>query len=156
MTESKKRRGRRRVGDVVSIALDDAGTMAYAVVLEQAKFAVFDGRSTSDIDTVLQQTPMFYVSVMDSAVTTGRWPMVASRLERVAQLNAPPTFMQDPIHREKFQIYDKGVMRPSTREECAALERTAVWDAEHVEDRIRDDYAGRENKWLRSMQIDAI
>lgn len=156
MTEPKKRRGRRRVGDVVSIALDDAGTKAYALVLNESKFAIFDGRGTSEIDHVLKQAPMFYVSVMNSAVTTGRWPVVEVHLERVAELKVPPTFMQDPINREKFQIYDKGIMRPATRAECSALERTAVWDAEHVEDRIRDDYVGRENKWLRSMQIDAI
>ncbi|MDQ7994259.1 MAG: Imm26 family immunity protein [Luteibacter sp.] len=156
MNESKKRGGRPRVGDVVSIALDEAGTTAYAVVLEKSQFAFFDGRNASEIDEVIRQAPMFYVSVMNSAVTTGRWPFVTARPERVAALKAPPTFIQDPINPEKFQIYDAGIMRPATRAECSALERTAVWDAEHVEDRIRDQYAGRENKWLLSLQIDAI
>lgn len=64
--------------------------------------------------------------------------------------------MQDPVNPQKFQIYDRGFMRPALRSECEPLERTAVWDPEHVEDRIRDAYAGRESVWVRSMQIDAI
>lgn len=149
-------RVRRRVGDVVKIALDEHDSIAYAVVLESADFAVFDGRQASDIEAALQRTPMFYVSVMNRAVSTGRWTVVKVDPGMVPELKAPPTFMQDYVHREKFQIYERGTMRPATRAECEPLERTAVWDPEHVEDRIRDAYAGRENPWLRSLQIDAI
>jgi hypothetical protein len=156
MIETTKRRGRRRVGDVVSISLDGDGAVAYALVLEQAKFAIFDGRGLTDAIAAVLHPPMFYVSVMNNAVTSGRWPIVASCVDRVAELKSPPTFMQDPLRPEKFQIYDRGVIRPATRAECEPLERTAVWDAEHVESRIRDEYAGVENRIVKSMRLDAI
>ena len=156
MTSKGQKRVRRRVGDVVKIALDEHGSIAYAVVLESLKFAVFDGRHVSDVEAALQRAPMFFVSVIHSAVSTGRWTVVKVDPGVVPELKAPPTFMQDYVHRETFQIYERGTMRPATRVECEPLERTAVWDAEHVEDRIRDAYAGRENPWLRSLQIDAF
>lgn len=156
MTSSRKVRARRRVGDVLAISLDDQGLMAYAVVLPHADFAIFDARKAASPEAALQRPPMFYVAVINGAVTTGRWPVLQVNSASVPRLEAPPTFMQDPFDPEKFQIYDHGAMRPATRSECESLERTAVWDPEHVEDRIRDAYAGRENSWVRSMQIDAI
>ncbi len=156
MTNGKKRRVPRRVGDVVEITLDSAGLMAYAVVLAEGAFAIFDGRTAPDADAAIRRPPMFYVAVIDGAVTTGRWPVVQTDVDLVPALKVPPTFMQDPLNREKFQVYERGMMRPASRAECLHLERTAVWDPEHVEDRIRDAYAGRENKWLRSMKIDAL
>jgi hypothetical protein len=29
-----------------------------------------------------------------------------------------------------------------------------VWAAEHVEDRLRDHYAGRPNQWVESLRIE--
>lgn len=156
MSEQRPKRVRRQAGDVVEISLDTHGLVAYAVILESPKFAVFDGREVSSVEEALKRHPMFYVSVMHRAVTSGRWTVIKVKPDVVPALKALPTFIQDPIHREKFQIYERGTMRPATRAECEPLERTAVWDPEHVEDRIRDAYAGLENKWLRSLQIDAI
>jgi hypothetical protein len=61
--------------------------------------------------------------------------------------------MQDPQKPEKLQIYHHGKIVPATRKGVVALERTAVWSAEHVEDRVRDEYSGRENKWLQSLRL---
>ncbi|SFW28170.1 hypothetical protein [Luteibacter sp. UNCMF366Tsu5.1] len=152
----RPKRVRPQAGEVFKISLDDDGLTAYAVALKSPKFAVFDGRDVSDVEEALKRHPMFYVSVMDRAVVSGRWPVVRMNPDAVPALKAPPTFIQDPINPEKFQIYEGGVMRPATRTECEPLERTAVWDPEHVEDRIRDAYAGLENRWLRSLQIDAV
>jgi hypothetical protein len=50
-------------------------------------------------------------------------------------------------------LYEKGQIRPATKKECIGLEREAAWDPTHVEDRIRDYYAGRKNKWVESLKI---
>jgi hypothetical protein len=67
----------------------------------------------------------------------------------------PLKFIQDPIQRQSFQIYDPntGNIHPSKKEDCIGLERAAVWEASHVEDRILDHFEGRENKWVKSLQI---
>jgi hypothetical protein len=38
-------------------------------------------------------------------------------------------------------------------ERCVGLERAAVWDPEHVEDRLRDHRAGVPNKWVESLAL---
>ena len=42
--------------------------------------------------------------------------------------------------------------RLAIAEECVGLERAAVWEPEHVEDRLRDHFAGRSNRWVESLK----
>lgn len=42
---------------------------------------------------------------------------------------------------------------PALLEECENLEVAAVWDAHHVEDRLRDHFDGRPNEWVESMRL---
>ncbi len=36
-------------------------------------------------------------------------------------LNPPPRFMQDAIQKDQYRIYEKGRIRPATRDECNGL-----------------------------------
>ncbi|GGM57342.1 hypothetical protein GCM10011608_47820 [Micromonospora sonchi] len=36
-------------------------------------------------------------------------------------------------------------------EDCVGLERAAVWDAAHIEERLRDQHAGRPNPHLEHL-----
>jgi hypothetical protein len=61
--------------------------------------------------------------------------------------------MQD-IGTDACQIVDEAFnLRPARPEECIALERVAVWDPVHVEERIRDHYAGRPSAHLAHMKV---
>ncbi len=62
-----------------------------------------------------------------------------------AMLILPPKFIQDPFDKKIFSLYENGVIRPATREQCLGLERASVWEPEHVEDRLRAHYAGNLN-----------
>ncbi|MDX3263940.1 Imm26 family immunity protein [Streptomyces sp. MI02-2A] len=42
---------------------------------------------------------------------------------------------------------------PATLEECQKLERAAVWSPQHIEDRLRDHFDGRPNKWVESLRL---
>ena len=96
---------------------------------------------------------LFYVAVMNRAIKEKRWTVEGhSPLEE--GLQSPPRFIQDALNKKKFEIYEHGRIRPATRQECLGLEREAVWEPEHVEDRIRDHYAGRPNKWVELLKID--
>ena len=64
-----------------------------------------------------------------------------------------PHFIQDALNPRSFSIDERGAFRPATKEECIGLECAAVWDPTHAEDRIRDHYLGRKNKWLESLKI---
>jgi hypothetical protein len=140
------KRQRRRVGDVLRIDLG-AGFHTYARVLPDASFAFYDCRVVREasLPEILASQILFQIAVMNHAVTTGRWAMIGHEPLSGAMLLLPPKFIQDPIDKAIFSIYENGVIRPATREQCLGLERASVWEPEHVEDRLRDHYAGRMN-----------
>ena len=91
---------------------------------------------------------------MDHAVTSGRWIIVGNVPLDDTLLNPLLFFVQDIMRKDRFSIYEKGgKIRPATKEECVGLERAAVWEPSHVEDRLRDNYAGHKNKWVESLKI---
>lgn len=63
--------------------------------------------------------------------------------------------MQDIIDPSQFSIYNpnNGEIIRATKEECSGLERSAVWEPEHVEDRLIDHFENRPNKWVESLKI---
>jgi hypothetical protein len=121
-------------------------------VLPEATFAFYDSRATEElsIEHVITRPVLFFVAVMQYAIKGGLWPIVG-HAPLDDQLKAPPCFIQDPLNLNNFEIYKDGKIRKATKEECAGLECAAVWDPEHVEDRLKDHYAGRKNKWLESL-----
>jgi hypothetical protein len=156
MTTKMKRKKypKRVVGDIVSISLGD-GFKTYSRVLNEAMFAFYDCRTEEQppIDTIISSSILFKVAVMKYAVTRGHWEIVGHAPLESALQNLPPKFMQD-LHRPgKFRIYHQGQIRPATLEECIGLECAAVWDPIHVEDRLRDHYTGRKNKWVESLKL---
>jgi len=144
---------KRTVGDIVEIPLGD-GTHTYARVLPEATFAFYDCRTTETvpISEVVTKPLLFFVAVMNRAIKEKRWPVVG-HIPLESGLQSPPRFIQDALNKKRFEIYEHGRIRPATRQECFGLERAAVWEPEHVEDRIRDHYAGRQNKWVESLRM---
>jgi hypothetical protein len=148
------KRQRRTVGALLSVPLGD-GTNCYALTLPKADFAFFDLRSGSAEESthILSRPILFRVAVHKSAWATGRWPKI-SKVEVPRDLLEPqPTFMQDAIHPERFSIYLAGHIRQASRAECEGLERCAVWEPEHVEDRLRDHFEGKPNVWVESLRL---
>jgi len=152
---AKKTNAQKRVfGDIVRIDLGD-GFHTYGRVLEDASFAFYDGRVSEEmpVDQIIALPILFLVAVMNYAVTSGRWAIVGTAPLDDSLLNPPPRFIQDALRKDLFRIYDKGQIRPATKEECIGLEPAAVWDPEHVEDRLRDHYAERVNMWVESLKM---
>ena len=145
---------RRLVGAILKVPLDGE-CRAYAWTLPEVDFAFFDLRAEIEvpIEEVVCHTIAFRIGVYKSAWTEGRWSRVG-RVEPPPEVLAPvPTFIQDPID-GRLSIYLLGEIRPASRDECIGLERCAVWEPEHVEDRLRDHFKGVPNKWVRSMALD--
>ncbi|MGH0346523.1 immunity 26/phosphotriesterase HocA family protein [Sinorhizobium meliloti] len=142
-----------RQGDFLKIGMDD-GTFCFARVLHEPYMAFYGLRSEDErpIDEVAQSKVLFKLAVMNRAVTSGRWRVIGN-LPLEEELRQPvKSFRQDPITK-KLSIYVNGADSPATPEACANLERAAVWDPEHVEDRLRDHFAGVPNKWVESLRF---
>ncbi|WP_247897563.1 hypothetical protein [Paenibacillus pabuli] len=84
------------------------------------------------------------MGVYDDVLKSGDWPVIENR-PFVDENEAwpPPACMIDQKTGE-FSIYYRGEIRPADREECEGLEIAAVWEAQHIVDRIMG-----EDKWHR-------
>lgn len=149
-----KIRGRGKDGDVVVIDLGN-GSFGYGRVLPKPLMAFYDLESTEQVAAaeVVKSTVLFIVSVMYQAIKSDRWDIVGNvPLEESLKIE-PRFFMQDMLSKE-FSIYYAGKITPAaSRDECIGLERAAVWEAEHLEDRLRDHFAGVPNKWVESLKL---
>jgi len=147
-------RQRRKVGDVYQINLGDR-THCYAMALGEARFAFFDLRTTRKVDVsdICQRQILFKIAVMNYAVTRGRWKRVGHKPLSDAEARPPASFIRDLLCPGRYRIYEDGKMREATRKECEGLEAAAVWEPEQVEDRLRDHYARRPNKWVESLRL---
>lgn len=58
--------------------------------------------------------------------------------------------MQDVTNPNRISIFDKdrGEKFPAQYEDCIGLEPYMVWDAEHVESRLKDYFEGKSNVWV--------
>jgi len=93
---------------------------------------VFD----SPVEPPIKSPFAFIVGLYDDVLKSGHWPIVGH--EPFASTDEewpPPHFIKDVISGE-YSVYHKGVVRRSSESECFGLEETAVWDVDHVIDRI--------------------
>ena len=125
----------------------------------------YDRQGTDGEDvgvTDLEATPVaFRVSVMDSAFKPrSAWRSIGKLPLRDGESTNSRFAKQDALT-GALSIYWEDLAagtwheEPATLDECAGLEVAAVWSAEHVEDRLRDHFAGKPDKWSSLMAIDA-
>lgn len=96
--------------------------------------------------------------VMNSAISSGRWMKIGNlRLSDEEESSAPSVLKNGRTDRIAHHLfgsrYHVPTERPATVEECSSLETAAVWSTKHVEDRLRDHFAGRPNKWVLSLRV---
>ena len=146
------KRQSRKVGDILRIRLDDGG-FSFARVLEEPLMAFYDLKSdsTPSLSEIVDKPIIFFIWVMSRAVKTGRWEVIGN-VALDHELELPPKFFNQDALDKKFTIIYNDDESPATREECENLERAAVWDPEHVEDRLRDHYVGVPNMWVESLK----
>jgi hypothetical protein len=153
------RRVRRREGDILRVSLGD-GRHAYAQVANEPLIVFFDGAFTEDLALrdVAQLPVLFRVWVHNDAIKKGLWTVLGHQPLTAANAVEPYFYKQDAIS-GAVSIYhsafaDTGWERPASIAECDGLECAAVWDPNHIIDRLRDHYAGLPNRWLEDMKID--
>lgn len=127
----------------------------YAQIMNNKEsYAFFDLKSKIRLTdlTILQRSQiLFIIGVYDNVVTQGQWLKVGKLPIREELHVLPKEFIYHKFDKLQFELYDPntGEIRPSTKEECRGLERCAVWDKHHIEDRLRDYYNGVPCIWLK-------
>ena len=64
-------------------------------------------------------------------------------------------FIQDILNPKNFKFYNPntGEITPANREDLKGLECAAIWEANHVEDRLRDHFLDKPNVWVELLAI---
>ncbi|EOQ74140.1 Imm26 family immunity protein [Acinetobacter lactucae] len=131
------------------------GQYAFGRVVNKEETLLYDfftdNISSLKLDNIYSAKELFRVAVMKYAITSGQWVVIDNKPIE-ADLTIPNKyFMQDMITKE-FSIYHQGKIMPATYEEIKDLECAAVWEPEHVEDRLRDYLAGVPNVWVEDLK----
>jgi hypothetical protein len=155
---SKRRRTGKAIfepGVLLRVDLDDQWYTYARMLARRPKFAFYDCRVSTppeDVLSIVNRPVLFVLSVNDRA-SSGHWLKIGQVPLEMAPVPIPNEFMQD-IGTGACQIVDEAFnARPAKPEECVGLERVAVWDPAHVEERLRDHYAGRPNAHLAYMKV---
>lgn len=143
-------------GTLIEIRLSN-DWFAYGQVLKNGSIAFFDTykEQRSNIEHLAAMDVIFIVTPYNHAYRNENWNSKGKTEIRQELQKVPNTFIQDVADLNKFQIYNPNTdeIRKSSREECLSLERFAVWDANHIEDRLRDHFSGKENVWVKQLSI---
>lgn len=132
---SKKRRIKPKVGDVFQIALSN-GSFAYGKVFRDAQVGIYQQIFDSPTAPPIIGSFAFIVGLYQDILKSGTWPIVGH--EAFSSMDdewPPPMRIKDPIS-GGHSIYHKGEIRRATATECVGLETAAVWDADHIIDRL--------------------
>jgi hypothetical protein len=131
------------------------GTFAFGRVLQESLVAFYDLRRDAipNLDYIIRSKVAFKVDVMNYAITDGDWPILGNLPLEPELLVEPVFFKKDPITGELTFYRDSTQEEiPATRAQCRRLECAAVWEPEHVVERLNDHFAGRPNPWVESMR----
>jgi len=123
-----------RIGDVVQISLP-TGQYAYGRVYRDATIGVYATKSSSPgTPPAGSRDFSFFVGIYDDALRS--CPIVGRDSFSEDESGwPPPRYVKDALT-GAYRLYHKGVMRPSTAAECTGLEPAAVWELQHIVDRL--------------------
>lgn len=125
-----------QVGDVVQVALPN-GHYAYGRVLRDGAVAFYRVRSAGPGQPPIGSREFdFIVGVYEDVLTSGTWPVIGKDPSSDPDEDwPPPESVTDPITK-RVKIYERGQMRVGSEGEAGRLEPAAVWDSQHVLDRL--------------------
>jgi hypothetical protein len=147
---------RRIKGAILEIELGD-GLFAFGQDVDSdiLFFDYFSKIPLSDVTVLCDKKALFFLGVYNDVITSGRWKRIGKLPIKQEYQASPFKFIQDSLNLEHFELYNPntGEITKATKEQCEGLECAAVWEAEHVEDRLRDYFYGRPNKWVKQLAI---
>ncbi len=139
------------LGAVVQIPLHN-GKFAYGRLYKDASIGIYE--RLSDVPgkpPIGSRDFRFNVGVYKDVLDSGKCAVVGEDPFSVDEDSWPPPHcIVDPISGE-YSIYHHGEIRPALPEECQGLEIAAVWELEHIIDRIMH---GEESRYLKDVPLD--
>ena len=142
-------------GNVVAVPLEEGG-YGFGVVITPSLTGFFNIKSDEpEMPSNIEKAELlFSIWVMNRAISKNHWKVIGEiEIPKTYDLN--PWFYKFDFISKKYSLTkDGGDEAPATLEECKKHECAAVWDPEHVESRLTDHFAGRENDWVKQLQAE--
>jgi hypothetical protein len=133
-----------KIGDIFEILLEE-GAVCYAQALNEPEYAFYNISPLNN----KKIKPIFRLWVHKSAIK--EWNKISNQPLSADLKVDIPRFKQDSIN-GSLSIYQGENEEPATHEQIQGLECAAVWEGNHIKDRLTDYLAGRENIWVESMR----
>ena len=142
-------------GAIVEIPLLNGEYYCYGQLLEYGHCAVFDFKvqtPLSDLSVLNKVGILFRVCIYRQVISQGDWLKVGKLPLREELTVFPDEFIYHDWN-QKFFLYKvvTGEIIPASKEECRGLEPCAVWDSNHVEDRIVAYYNNEPCVWMKEV-----
>ena len=149
---TSKKNEKLEIGGIFTIPLPNR-LFGYGRILEKSNIAVYDYFTTTvenEIYSIVKKPVLFIISIYDDIIKKGEWKIIGKEsLDEYLKI-IPMKFIQDALSPNNFSLYNPntGEIIQTTKERCVGLERSSVWDSNHVEQRILDHINGVPNQWL--------
>lgn len=145
---------RQKPGQILRIPLGD-GTFGYCQMVDKVRHVFFDhqdsGKNT-DIDMVVSSKILFKCTVDSYVINKGYWEIIGNYPIRKDLTSYEPSFNYNSL-KNRYQIFKDGIgFVPAAWEEIKDLEVFASWGHTHIEQRLRDHFAGRPNYDVESFR----
>ena len=125
------------------------GSFAYGRELGDPYTAFYNYRTTepsSDLDMIASK-PLLFIQCVRRTGGGDEWQAIGNRPLESEVAKPVVRFRQNVADFRRCRIYDSvGMDREATPEECVGLERAAVWETYHIEQRLLDTFMGRPNQ----------
>lgn len=129
-------RKRVKPGDVFQIPLPD-GRYAYGRVYDDASVGIYS-RITEDplLPPIGSRDFLFIVGIYSDILQKEHWKIIGHDAFAPDESSWPPPYFVRDMISGKYQIYHKGLFRAAEPGEVRGLEEAAVYDSDHIIDRI--------------------
>lgn len=135
---------KRIVGNIGAFQLPN-GKYAFGRIFKDTSVAFYKHFGNNEKDLPENEEYAFIVGVYDEVVKQMKYVEKRTYADE-SEVTSPPKSIKDCISGE-YSIYENGIIRPSTYEECKDLEVCAIWHMYHIIDRLMGD-----DKWEKSLK----
>ena len=157
MSNSRRSKYRLLEGDIVRIDLGDGWSGFGRKLASVWAFYDFRSRVETSVEEIFNKPVLFKVWAGEKAgLANGTWTLLGNIPLTDLERKPVPFFKQDILDPSHIAIYmSDSPGLDSEKEEIAAtweelqgLENAMIWSS-HIDDRLRDHFAGRPCKWIQ-------
>lgn len=139
-------------GEFVAIPLE--GKFGFARLTKKLRIALYDLElpSVPPLEQIERAPILCRIGAVPIGIASKRWRVIGRKPLEPALL-APVKFFRHPQGSTYVDIYEGGEFKPYAGEDLTKMECVASWEPRHVEERLRNHFAGRPDPGTESLKV---